>query len=149
MSMTMLTILQMTGIFALYSVITVGIPALFFHGKVRDRRALERFMVYFTIGNFYIMHIVFALELMHIANRITLITAAVGIAALAYIIKVLRKGKVSENEELNRVLERIIAGLTVLHKGLEGIIGFKTFVKMLFGSLYTQFGRLIRKIFHS
>lgn len=147
MSMTMLTILQMTGIFALYSVITVGIPALFFHGKVRDRRALERFMVYFTIGNFYIMHIVFALELMHIANRITLITAAVGIAALAYIIKVLRKGKVSENEELNRVLERIIAGLTVLHKGLEGIIGFKTFVKMLFGSLYTQFGRLIRKIF--
>ena len=64
--MTMLTILQMTGIFALYSVITVGIPALFFHGKVRDRRALERFMVYFTIGNFYIMHIVFALELMHI-----------------------------------------------------------------------------------
>ena len=147
MSMTMLTILQMTGIFALYSVITVGIPALFFHVKVRDRRALERFMVYFTIGNFYIMHIVFALELMHIANRITLITAAVGIAALAYIIIVLRKGKISENEELNRVLERIIARLTVLHKGLEGIIGFKTFVKMLFRSLYTQFGRLIRKIF--
>lgn len=33
MSMTMLTILQMTGIFALYSVITVGIPALFFTEK--------------------------------------------------------------------------------------------------------------------
>lgn len=40
MSMTMLTIVQIAGIFALYSLVTIALPALIFHKKVADKRPL-------------------------------------------------------------------------------------------------------------
>ena len=72
MSMTMLTLLQLTEIFTVYTVMTVCLPAVIFHKKVSGQRLTVRFMIYTTIGNFYIINLVFLLQLLHISNRYTL-----------------------------------------------------------------------------
>ena len=120
MSMTMLTIVQIAGIFALYSLVTIALPALIFHKKVADKRPLEQFMVYFVIGNFFIMHIVFLLQLLHISNRITLILFTVIPGLIVYI----------RNYDGN-IADHILRWLQVLHKAVFGIMGRKTFTKKM------------------
>lgn len=134
MSMTMLTIMQIAGIFALYSLVTIALPALIFHKKVADKRPLEQFMVYFVIGNFFIMHIVFLLQLLHISNRITLILFTVIPGLIVYI----------RNYDGN-MADHILRWLQVLHKAVFGIMGRKTFTKKLIRAAVAGLKRLIRK----
>lgn len=73
MSMQLLTLLQLLGVAILYILVFLGLPALTFHRKLEDRPVFVRFMAYLTIGNFYVMNLVFLLQLLHISNRVTLI----------------------------------------------------------------------------
>lgn len=73
MSMATLTVFQLMGIFCAYLFATVGLPAFVFGRKMRGHRAPERFMLYFMIGNFYVMNLVFVLQLLKISYPITLI----------------------------------------------------------------------------
>ena len=73
MSMSTLTILQIIQMFAAYTIMTVLLPAAIFHKKLAGIKLTVRFMIYITIGNFYIMNLVFLLQLLHISNRYTLL----------------------------------------------------------------------------
>ena len=73
MSMTTLTLWQLAGIFCSYLLVTVGLPAFVFGKKLQGHRAPERFLLYFMTGNFYVMNLVFALQLMKISYPVTLI----------------------------------------------------------------------------
>lgn len=73
MSMTTLTLWQLAGMFCAYLLVTVGLPAFVFGRRLRGHRAPERFLLYFMTGNFYIMNLVFALQLLKISYPITLI----------------------------------------------------------------------------
>lgn len=73
MSMSMLTILQLTGIFCAYLFASVGLPAFVFSRRLSGYRAPERFMLYFMTGNFFMMNLVFALQLLKISHPVTLI----------------------------------------------------------------------------
>ena len=77
MSITTLVILQFIKIFAAYTGITVLLPAFMFRRILKGRRLSEQFLMCYTFGNFYIINIVFALQLMHISNVFTLLMVTV------------------------------------------------------------------------
>lgn len=77
MSMQKLTILQFIQIFGCYFLMTVCVPAAVFGNKLKNRRLVERFFFYFMTGNFYLINLVFLLQLLHISNRVMLILGTV------------------------------------------------------------------------
>lgn len=72
MSMETLNVIQFIQLLTGYLGLTVGLPALIFYRKVKRFPAAVRFLIYFTIGNFYVINLVQILELLHISYRITL-----------------------------------------------------------------------------
>lgn len=72
MSMETLNVIQFIQLFGGYIGFTVGLPALVFYRKAKRFPAAVRFLIYFTIGNFYVINLVQILELLHISYRITL-----------------------------------------------------------------------------
>lgn len=133
MSMKMLTILQLAGIFSLYTALTVLAPALVFRKKVKDKRLPEQFMIYFTIGNFYVMHIVFFLQLLHISNRLTLLIATLLPGVIMYVRQA--EGKAGL---------RLLRSLETLNKATHGIMGWKTFLKRMRDRLWIAHKALFR-----
>ena len=82
MSMETLNVIQFIQLFVGYLGFTVGLPALVFYRKAKRFSAAVRFLIYFTIGNFYIINLVQVLELLHISYRITLSLFTFGPAAI-------------------------------------------------------------------
>lgn len=74
MSMRLYTILQFTEILSVYMIMTVLLPAFVLYDRIRERRFAQKFFICLLSGNFYIMNLVFILQLLHISNRFTLIT---------------------------------------------------------------------------
>lgn len=72
MAMETLNVIQFMQLFIGYIVFTVGLPALAFYRKTKRFPSAVRFLIYFTIGNFYVINLVQVLELLHISYRITL-----------------------------------------------------------------------------
>ena len=81
MSMTTLVILRFAGIFAAYTGLTVLLPAIMFRRILVGRGLSEQFLMCYTFGNFYIINIVFAVQLLHISGfwALVLFTAVPGI----------------------------------------------------------------------
>lgn len=117
MSMTTLITLRFVSIFAAYTGLTVLLPAIMFHRILAGRRLSEQFLMCYTFGNFYIINIVFAVQLLHISGFWTLVlfTAVPGI---------LIWGRV------NRVSLRELCMKTgiVCKKILQGSMGIKGFL---------------------
>ena len=115
--MTTLVILRFVGIFAAYTGLTVLLPAIMFRRILAGRRLSEQFLMCYTFGNFYIINIVFAVQLLHISGFWTLVlfTAVPGI---------LIWGRV------NRVSLRELCMKTgiVCKKILQGSMGIKGFL---------------------
>lgn len=73
MSMEMLNVLQFTQLLCGYLGFTVLLPGLVFYRKVKNFPAAARFLIYVTIGNFYIINLVQVLELVYLSSRNTLL----------------------------------------------------------------------------
>ena len=63
MPMELLNTCQFLELLGTYLCVIVALPALIFYRKVNHFPAAVRFLTYFTIGNFYIINLVQALEL--------------------------------------------------------------------------------------
>ena len=117
MSMTTLVILRFAGIFAAYTGLTVLLPAIMFRRILAGRRLSEQFLMCYTFGNFYIINIVFAVQLLHISGFWTLVlfTAVPGILIWS---------------RVNRVSLRELCMKTgiVCKKILQGSMGIKDFL---------------------
>lgn len=117
MSMTTWYILQFAGIFAAYTGLTVFLPAVMFRRILKGRRLSEQFLMCYTFGNFYIINIVFAVQLLHISGFWTLVlfTAVPGILIWS---------------RVNRVSLRELCMKTgiVCKKILQGSMGIKGFL---------------------
>ncbi len=109
MSMEALTVLQCIGILAAYLTMTFVLPAILLYRKIQKLRFCERFIAYQMTGNFYMMNLVSVLELLHIANRVTLILftvlPCVGIYAVLY-----KKRPVQVLNDVFDCLERLAGG---------------------------------------
>lgn len=72
MFMSTLNVIQFIQLLIGYIGFTIGLPALIFYRFVKKYSLAERVLIYFVIGNFYIINLVQVLELLHISYRITL-----------------------------------------------------------------------------
>ena len=128
MSMTTLVILQFVGIFAAYTGLTVLLPAVMFRRVLRGRRLSEQFLMCYTFGNFYIINIVFAVQLLHISNFRTLVLLTVVLSMLIW-------------SRVNRISLRklIIKNAEACRKLLQGSMGIK-------GALYRVWQKFIRML---
>ena len=117
MSMTTLITLRFVGIFAAYTGLTVLLPEIMFRRILAGRRLSEQFLMCYTFGNFYIINIVFAVQLLHISGFWTLVlfTAVPGILIWS---------------RVNRVSLRELCMKTgiVCKKILQGSMGIKGFL---------------------
>ena len=117
MSMTTLITLRFVSIFAAYTGLTVLLPAIMFRRILAGRRLSEQFLMCYTFGNFYIINIVFAVQLLHISGFWTLVlfTAVPGILIWS---------------RVNRVSLRELCMKTgiVCKKILQGSMGIKDFL---------------------
>lgn len=117
MSMTTLVILRFVSVFAAYTGLTVLLPAIMFRRILAGRRLSEQFLMCYTFGNFYIINIVFAVQLLHISGFWTLVlfTAVPGILIWS---------------RVNRVFLRELCMKTgiVCKKILQGSMGIKGFL---------------------
>ena len=117
MSMTTLITLRFVSIFAAYTGLTVLLPAIMFRRILAGRRLSEQFLMGYTFGNFYIINIVFAVQLLHISDFWTLVlfTAVLGILIWS---------------RVNRVSLRELCMKTgiVCKKILQGSMGIKGFL---------------------
>lgn len=136
MSMTTLMILQFIKIFAAYTWITVFLPAVMFRRILKGRRLSEKFLMCYTFGNFYIINIVFVLQLMHISNVFTLclVTALLSVLIGCRVNRISLKALIKKNGEVFRKL-------------LQGTMGVKEAIFRI-GRKLTVSGRKTGGIFY-
>lgn len=136
MSMTTLMILQFIKIFAAYTGITVFLPAVMFRRILKGRRLSEKFLMCYTFGNFYIINIVFTLQLMHISNVFTLclVTALLSVLIGCRVNRISPKALIKKNEKVFRKL-------------LQGTMGVKEAIFRI-GRKLTVSGRKTGGIFY-
>lgn len=80
MPFKLLTLLQLVQILSLYLLVTVCLPAWVFHRKFSGFQLSARLLLYYVIGNFFVINLVFLLQLLHISNHMTLMLGTVGVA---------------------------------------------------------------------
>lgn len=119
MSMSLFMGLQSAGVFFAYMFVTVGLPSLAFEKRFRHLRLGERLTAYYIIGNFFVINLVFALQLLKISNRFTLMLCTILAVSILYIksrgislVKVI----LSYWESFDRILEGQLGVKTVLYR---------------------------------
>lgn len=135
MSMSMLTCLQFIYVFGLYAIMTLLVPALIWHKKVKNESMGTRIFIYQTAGNFLLINLVFFLQLLHISNRITLTVGTIGIVAF---------GSIRCNEI--PVLELMKHAADVVARLFKGTYGIKLLLATVFGGLWKQIRKVVRKL---
>ncbi len=117
MPFKLLTLLQFVQILSLYLLVAVCLPAWVFRRKLSNFPPSARVLFYFVIGNFFVINLVFLLQLLHISNRVTL---ALGTATAAGFFGIRNNGLKPE------------AALMRLWKSLKPVVrgemGFRTLV---------------------
>ena len=136
MSMTALVILQFMGIFAAYTGITTILPAVMFRRILKGRRLPEQFLMCYTFGNFYIINIVFVLQLLHISNRYTLTAVTVGLSVAI--------GILANRIPVSKVLKK--SGRTA-KKLLSGSLGGKSALSDFFNSFRKMMNSAFRFLY--
>lgn len=133
MSMTTLVILRFLGIFAAYTGVTLALPALMFRRILRGRSLAEQFLMCYTFGNFYIINIVFLLQLLHISNFFML-------AGLTVVLSIVIGGRV------NRIPLKQQAGNTwhLFGKLLRGRMKLKSAIFLFLGKCAEGIKRLVK-----
>lgn len=131
--MTTLVILRFLGIFAVYTGVTLALLALMFRRILRGRSLAEQFLMCYTFGNFYIINIVFLLQLLHISNFFTL-------AGLTAVLSIVIGGRV------NRIPLKQQAGNTwhLFGKLLRGRMKLKSAIFLFLGKCAEGIKRLVK-----
>ena len=127
MVMEVLTLLQLLYIALLYAVVFILIPSAVFHRLFENRPLFVRFMAYVTIGNFYVMNLVYLLQLLHISNRVTLI--------IGYVVPLLLVVAVMNWREW--VKATIVNAGETTHNVIVNTMGFR----LLFVRIFQNFGK--------
>ena len=128
-----MVILRFLGIFAAYTGVTLALPALMFRRILRGRSLAEQFLMCYTFGNFYIINIVFLLQLLHISNFFTL-------AGLTAVLSIVIGGRV------NRIPLKQQAGNTwhLFGKLLRGRMKLKSAIFLFLGKCAAGIKRLAK-----
>lgn len=139
MSMKMLTILQFSGAFCAFLFVALALPAFVFRGKFARERLSVRLLAYFTIGCFYVINLVFVLQLLHISNRVTLILFTVVPALFT-------EAKLQKRNPLQLFRQKAAD----MRKVVEGKLGVRSFLSKILRTAWEKiadaFLRCVKKI---
>lgn len=118
MSMKLYMILKFIEIFCAYIGMTTILPFFVLRTRLRKQRMTEKILMSFLVGNFYLMNLVFVLQLLHISNRWTLIFGT-WIPAFAVWVRLNHipvRGKIKTSwETMHKLATRRIGGKRVLY----------------------------------
>ena len=128
--MVIVNILQSVGFLILYTFLTIALPSLFLNKKLCKHSISEKFMIYLVTGNFYIMNLVFILQLLHISNIYTLIIFTL----LPFFIYIFVRKR-------TQVKFFIIRQLDYINRVIKGYAGVKT----VFGKITADIKVFIKK----
>lgn len=135
MTMKMLTILQFSEIFLVYIIVTTWLPSLVLRSVLLERKLSEKFLISFLAGNFYIMNLVYFLQILKISNRYTLIIFSV-IPAIFMGVKI------------NHI--KFKPALALAYKNMkrlsEGKYGFKNLILEIFSWIAEQIKVLLSRL---
>ena len=134
MSMHVLTVFQISYITILYLLVIIGVPAIAFGRFFKKYPFAVRFMAYLAIGNFYVINVVFALQILHICNRYTL--------ALGFIIPML-----VATARLNWKYwfrESLMSAGEATHNVMVSTMGVRLLITRVFGLLGKALATLFR-----
>lgn len=137
MPMKTLTIIQLTGVFCAYLFASVGLPAFALGKRLSRHRAPERFIIYFMTGNFCIMNLVFALQLLKISYPVTLI--------LGTLILTIAGKIVADSISIRQLTEDY---LKYFRRVAGGQMGHRTARYKVYGYLKSRLARLGRWLVH-
>ena len=131
MSMTGLRILQFIGMFTAYTGITLLLPAILFRRILRGRKLSQQFLLCYTFGNFYIINIVFFVQLLHISNffTLTVLTVLLSVGTGCYVNQISLHRKIRAAADVNR-------------KAIQGKLGFKTIADKVWKKISCRLKRL-------
>lgn len=113
-------ILQFIYMTAAYMGVTLLLPAVVFRRILRGRSIWEQLLMCFTVGNFYIINIVFALQLLHISRQWTLIAATL-LPAVFIWARVEHISLLANSKELFKNIKRVMRGRLGMHSALRRI----------------------------
>lgn len=131
--MVQLTVIQWLAAFLAYAGLTIALPALVIYPRVKHCRAVSRFFFYFSVGNFYLMNVVYVLQLLHISYCVTLIAAVAVPALTGY----LRVRKIPVREAYRRQKEQI-------GRVVRGSFGVKNWLRRTFRMLLSKLCNCIK-----
>lgn len=134
MSMETLNVIQFIELLIGFLGFTVGLPALVFYKKVKHFQASVRFLIYFVIGNFYIINLVQVLELVYVSYRITLILFTI----LPVIIAVIKIYKIPVWSYIKKIGSE-------LHHYILRELGFRSFLRHRLKEVCKAFKFLLRQ----
>ncbi len=140
MTMQMLTVMQFAGILGAYLLLVFVLPACVLYKKFKEESFCVRFLIYFTVGNFYVMNIVFLLQLLHISNRVTLILGT----ALPFFFVLLRIHGVSP---IKSVKDFLVNGSKLIQGTMSPRLLFSNILKNIKGLILPQLIRLKDSLF--
>lgn len=72
MSMAVITFFQLLKLLAVYLLITVFLPHFVLGKTLKLKSRYEKFITYTVIGNFYVINLIYLLEILHIAYPVTI-----------------------------------------------------------------------------
>lgn len=127
MTMEQFSVIQLIWLFAAYFVISILLPHYTVGKALKFRNRYERFLIYTTLGNFYVINLVLMLEICHISYPVTLI----GITVVLCTYVKIRLEKIPIRTRWDRFA-------ATLRKLFGGELGTKTFV-------YRETGRVLSK----
>lgn len=124
MSMVAMNIMQAIMIMGLYTLTMVIVPAKLLKKKVGSRPFSERFMIYVTAGNFYVINLVYFLQLLHICNWFTMLLFSV---LLYFLVRFHKRWKLLK--------EKLVGIFTCIHRIITGTQGIKSFLARIFAGI--------------
>ncbi len=116
MSMNVITFFQLIGLLLAYLLITVFLPEFVLGKTLHLKNRYEKFLCYTVIGNFYVINLVYLLELLHISHPVTLILFTV---VPCLFIKIRLEGI--------PFLENLANSYKTFRRLVAGELGFKTY----------------------
>ena len=128
-------IFQSLIIMALYALLVLFIPAIVMKKRLSNQRMYERFIIYVVSGNFYIINVVFILQLIHISNFFTLL-----VLYLTPILYVLINPRVKD------IRRTFLNTMETIDRLLKGSLGFKTYLQLCCRAVGRQFADWMRKL---
>ena len=112
MPMDILTVLQTAETFAAYLFVAAWLPSVVFHRQLQGHGLTEKFVISYMIGNFYIINLVYLLQLLKISYPATLALGTFVPAAW---------GALKLNQiPLGRIVDRRLADLKKITEGSMG-----------------------------